>query len=104
MLLVIDFLKLRGSFGILGNDRIGSFRFVSLMNGEGVYTFGGNQLVFGTSLEMAKSSVDTSKAINTASRGTTKNPHQAQLLISIPHKKYIIFIVKATVFFSFGVG
>jgi TonB-linked SusC/RagA family outer membrane protein len=45
---VIDFLKLRGSFGILGNDRIGSFRFVSLMNGEGVYTFGGNQLVFGT--------------------------------------------------------
>ena len=45
---IIDFLKLRGSFGILGNDRIGSFRFVSLMNGEGVYTFGGNQLVFGT--------------------------------------------------------
>jgi len=45
---LIDFLKLRGSFGILGNDRIGSFRFVSLMNGEGVYTFGGNQLVFGT--------------------------------------------------------
>jgi len=45
---VIDFLKLRGSFGILGNDRIGSFRFVSLMNGEGAYTFGGNQLVFGT--------------------------------------------------------
>ena len=45
---IIDFLKLRGSFGILGNDRIGSFRFVSLMNGEGVYTFGGNQLVYGT--------------------------------------------------------
>ncbi|MBJ33529.1 MAG: SusC/RagA family protein [Flavobacteriaceae bacterium] len=47
---VIDFLKLRGSFGILGNDRIGSFRFVSLMNGEGVYTLGGNQLVFGTAI------------------------------------------------------
>tara|TARA_Y200000002_G_scaffold307731_1_gene263885 strand:- start:15109 stop:18156 length:3048 start_codon:yes stop_codon:yes gene_type:complete len=47
---VIDFLKLRGSFGILGNDRIGSFRFVSLMNGEGVYTLSGNQLVFGTAI------------------------------------------------------
>ncbi|WP_411766690.1 SusC/RagA family TonB-linked outer membrane protein [Winogradskyella sp. A3E31] len=44
---VIDFLKLRGSYGILGNDRIGAFRFVSLLNGEGEYVFGDN-LVFGT--------------------------------------------------------
>ncbi|MEJ2112528.1 MAG: TonB-dependent receptor [Flavobacteriaceae bacterium] len=37
-----DFLKLRGSYGILGNDRIGDYRFVSLLNGEGTYFFGGN--------------------------------------------------------------
>jgi len=35
----IDFLKFRVSYGILGNDRIGSFRFVSLLNGEGEYVF-----------------------------------------------------------------
>ncbi|GAA3566585.1 TonB-dependent receptor [Snuella lapsa] len=37
-----DFLKLRASYGILGNDRIGDYRFVSLLNGEGTYFFGGN--------------------------------------------------------------
>ncbi|WP_027138063.1 SusC/RagA family TonB-linked outer membrane protein [Gaetbulibacter saemankumensis] len=35
----IDFLKLRASYGILGNDRIPDYRFVSLLNGEGIYFF-----------------------------------------------------------------
>ncbi|MEP2935245.1 MAG: TonB-dependent receptor [Gilvibacter sp.] len=42
----IDFLKLRGSYGILGNDRIPDYRFVSLLNGEGVYVIN-DELVFG---------------------------------------------------------
>jgi len=37
-----DLLKLRGSYGVLGNDRIGDYRFVSLLTGEGTYFFGGN--------------------------------------------------------------
>jgi TonB-linked SusC/RagA family outer membrane protein len=44
---LINFLKLRASYGIMGNDRIGSFLFSSLMSGEGVYTFGGNDLYYG---------------------------------------------------------
>ncbi|WP_299276777.1 TonB-dependent receptor [uncultured Psychroserpens sp.] len=36
---VIDFLKLRASYGILGNDRIADFGFVSLLDGEGTYVF-----------------------------------------------------------------
>ncbi len=43
---VFDFLKLRGSYGILGNDRIPGYRFVSLLDGEGVYVING-ELVFG---------------------------------------------------------
>lgn len=39
---LLNFLKLRASYGILGNDRIGDYRFVSLLNGEGTYFFGGN--------------------------------------------------------------
>ena len=35
----INFLKLRASYGIIGNDRIGDFRYVSLLDGEGVYVF-----------------------------------------------------------------
>ncbi|HKK12738.1 MAG TPA: SusC/RagA family TonB-linked outer membrane protein, partial [Flavobacteriaceae bacterium] len=46
---VINFLKLRGSYGILGNDRIGSYRYVSLLTGEGTYVFN-DQLVYGTAL------------------------------------------------------
>jgi TonB-linked SusC/RagA family outer membrane protein len=41
---VFDLLKLRASYGILGNDRIGDYRFVSLLSGEGTYFFGGNDL------------------------------------------------------------
>ncbi|QCX36952.1 TonB-dependent receptor [Aureibaculum algae] len=35
----VNFLKLRASYGIIGNDRIGDFRYVSLLDGEGVYVF-----------------------------------------------------------------
>ncbi|WP_166959447.1 SusC/RagA family TonB-linked outer membrane protein [Yeosuana marina] len=35
----INLLKLRASYGILGNDRIGDYRYVSLLNGEGTYIF-----------------------------------------------------------------
>jgi TonB-linked SusC/RagA family outer membrane protein len=44
---VINFLKIRGSYGILGNDRIGDFRYVSLLDGEGDYVIDG-ELVIGT--------------------------------------------------------
>jgi len=42
----IDFLKLRASYGILGNDRIGAFRFVSVLDGEATYVFN-EELTFG---------------------------------------------------------
>lgn len=42
----IDFLKFRGSYGILGNDRIPGNAFRSILNGEGAYVFDG-ELVFG---------------------------------------------------------
>jgi TonB-linked SusC/RagA family outer membrane protein len=35
----INFLKLRVSYGIVGNDRIPDYRFVSLLSGEGTYVF-----------------------------------------------------------------
>ncbi|GGK55224.1 MULTISPECIES: SusC/RagA family TonB-linked outer membrane protein [Flavobacteriaceae] len=37
-------LKVRASYGILGNDRIPDYRFTSLLTGEGTYFFGGNDL------------------------------------------------------------
>ena len=37
-----DLLKVRASYGILGNDRIPDYRFTSLLTGEGTYFFGGN--------------------------------------------------------------
>lgn len=45
----INFLKLRASAGVLGNDRIPGFRFVSLLNGEGTYVFD-DELYFGTAI------------------------------------------------------
>ena len=44
---VINFLKFRASYGIIGNARIGSFGFVSTMSGEGVYVFD-DALAFGS--------------------------------------------------------
>ena len=46
---VINFLKIRTSYGVIGNDRIESFRFVSLVNGEGEYVFN-EQINFGSAL------------------------------------------------------
>ncbi len=46
---VINFLKIRGSYGILGNDRIADYRYVSLLNGEGTYVFN-DELVFGKAI------------------------------------------------------
>ena len=43
----INFLKLRASYGIIGNSRIGAFRYLSLLNGEGTYIFN-NQEIIGT--------------------------------------------------------
>jgi TonB-linked SusC/RagA family outer membrane protein len=37
----INFLKLRGSYGILGSDAIPDYRYVSLLTGEGEYVFNG---------------------------------------------------------------
>lgn len=45
----INFLKFRASYGILGNDRIPNFRFVSLLDGEGTYVFN-DQLRFGSAI------------------------------------------------------
>lgn len=45
----VNFLKFRASYGVIGNDRIDSFRFVSLVNGEGEYVFS-NQITFGSAL------------------------------------------------------
>jgi len=46
---VISFLKLRASYGIIGNDRIPGFRFVSVLNGEAEYVFN-NELVQGLAI------------------------------------------------------
>ena len=42
----LNFLKLRGSYGIIGNDRIPAFRYASLLNGEGAYVFD-DEIIFG---------------------------------------------------------
>lgn len=36
---VIQFMKVRLSYGVIGNDRIGNFRYRALLGGEGVYPF-----------------------------------------------------------------
>ncbi|MFA0963826.1 SusC/RagA family TonB-linked outer membrane protein [Roseivirga sp. BDSF3-8] len=45
----IDFVKLRASFGVSGNDQIGLFRYRGLLNGEGVYPFN-DQLITGVAI------------------------------------------------------
>jgi hypothetical protein len=42
-------VKLRGSYGILGNDRIGDFLYLSQLSGEGVYVLD-NMLTYGTAI------------------------------------------------------
>lgn len=47
---VVNFLKIRGSYGVNGSDRIGDFRYVSTVGGGRSYTFGnGNDLINGVS-------------------------------------------------------
>ncbi|MDB5200815.1 MAG: TonB-dependent receptor [Ferruginibacter sp.] len=41
---VVTFLKLRGSYGITGNDNAADFAYVSTINGGRNYTFGGSDL------------------------------------------------------------
>jgi len=43
---IISMLKLRMSYGILGSDKIGDFRYISYLSGEGVYVLDGN-LIYG---------------------------------------------------------
>lgn len=45
----INFLKVRASYGISGNDRIGNFRYRALLDGEGNYVFNDN-IVSGVAL------------------------------------------------------
>ncbi|CAH8282861.1 TonB-linked SusC/RagA family outer membrane protein [Mariniflexile fucanivorans] len=42
---LINLLKVRASYGVLGNDRIGDYRYVSLLNGEGTYIFNDVELI-----------------------------------------------------------
>jgi len=42
----VDFLKMRASYGILGNDQIGAFGFTSTLDGEATYVLNGTR-VFG---------------------------------------------------------
>jgi TonB-linked SusC/RagA family outer membrane protein len=49
---LIQFLKVRASYGVIGNDRIGDFRYRGLLNGEGVYPFN-DQLVTGRAIGAA---------------------------------------------------
>ena len=44
---VVNFLKLRASYGVIGNDKIPAFGFVSLISGEGEYVFN-DQVQFGS--------------------------------------------------------
>jgi len=46
---MISFLKIRGSYGILGNDRIPGNAFRGILNGEGAYVLNG-ELVFGNAV------------------------------------------------------
>ncbi len=43
---IINHLKLRMSYGLLGSDKIGSYRYISQLNGEATYVLNGG-LVFG---------------------------------------------------------
>ncbi len=47
---IIDFAKLRLSYGQTGNDKIGDFRYVAGLNGEAEYVFDGNTLNFGQAI------------------------------------------------------
>lgn len=46
---IINFLKIRGSYGVVGNDNIGDFAYISTIGGGRSYTFGDNQYTIGYS-------------------------------------------------------
>jgi TonB-linked SusC/RagA family outer membrane protein len=46
---VLEFVKIRASYGVSGNDKIGYFRYRALLGGEGVYPFN-DQLTTGTAI------------------------------------------------------
>ena len=46
---VVNFLKIRGSYGVTGNDNIGDFAYVSTVSGGRNYTFGNDNYVIGYS-------------------------------------------------------
>jgi len=46
---VVTFIKLRGSYGVNGNDNIGDFQYVSTVGGGRNYTFGNDDYVIGYS-------------------------------------------------------
>ena len=46
---VVTFVKLRGSYGVNGNDNIGDFQYVSTVGGGRNYTFGNDDYVIGYS-------------------------------------------------------
>ena len=46
---VVNFLKIRGSYGITGNDNIGDFKYVSTVSGGRNYTFGNDDYEIGYS-------------------------------------------------------
>jgi TonB-linked SusC/RagA family outer membrane protein len=46
---LIEFMKVRASYGVSGNDKIGLFRYRALLGGEGVYPFN-DQLVNGVAI------------------------------------------------------
>jgi len=46
---IVTFLKIRGSYGVNGNDNIGDFQYVSTVSGGRNYTFGDDNYVIGYS-------------------------------------------------------
>lgn len=45
----VDLVKLRGSYGILGSDKIADYQYLAQLSGEGTYVFD-NQLIYGMAM------------------------------------------------------
>ncbi|MBL7815605.1 MAG: TonB-dependent receptor [Saprospiraceae bacterium] len=55
---LVNFLKIRGSWGVNGNDKIGDFRFVSTIGGFRNYTFGASEKLINGSTPTALANPD----------------------------------------------
>jgi TonB-linked SusC/RagA family outer membrane protein len=55
---LVNFLKIRGSWGVNGNDKIGDFRFVSTIGGFRNYTFGATERLINGSTPVALANPD----------------------------------------------